>query len=256
MALYRLAIATIFRKKAWVVAAFAVGVLPFLLPLLSTATENPSVLMQPTRALTAWTLLWIASMFWGFFVAARIGEHHNQSGLGEYFLTAGMSSTRQLAMLWLAVMTFIVPLALLAAAVCLIGAMPSAPDEQSMWWATNFQYVALFLLVIAPLIALALAVASRFGATAGYIATLGLAIYGLYGVGYLDMLFRLDGNSVLEWIWLASPHFHFANITNRLIFKLGAIETHAFFNIAVYLTGILLVLVAISRATFRTRSFA
>ena len=255
MALYRLAIATIFRKKAWVIAALAVGLLPFVLPLLSTATENP-VLVQPTRAQTAWTLLWISSLFWGLFVAARLGEHHNQSGLGEYFLTTGVSSTRQLAMLWLATMTFIAPLALLAAAVCLIGAMPAAPDEQSMWWATNLQYVALFLLVVSPLLALASALASRFGATAGYIATLGLAIYGLYGVGYLDMLFRLDGNSALEWAWLLSPHFHFADITNRLVFKLGAIETRAFFNIAIYLSGILLVLVSLSRMLFRTRSFA
>jgi hypothetical protein len=255
MGLYRLAAATILRKKAWVIAGFAVGALPFLLPLVSTAAENP-ILVEPTRAQTAWTMLWIAALFWGLFAGARLGEQHNRSGLGEYFLTAGISATRQLSVVWLAVMSFLAPLALLAMAVCLLGAMPARPDEQAMWLATNLQYAALFLLVLAPLVALATALASRFGATAGYVLSLGLGLYGLYGVGYLDMLFRLESNPVLEWAWLGSPHFHFADITNRLIFKLGALETRAFLDVVLYLAGILCVAAALSRVCFRTRSFS
>lgn len=255
MDLYKLIVATILRKKAWVVAAFAVAALPFLLPLISTAAENP-VLVEPTRAQTAWTLLWVASLFWGLFASAHLGEQHSQSGLGEYFLTTGVSSTRQLTIIWLAMMTFIVPLAVLAAIVCLAGAMPGRADEQAMWWITNLQYIALFLLAIAPLAALATALASRFGATAGYVISLGLGLYGLYGVGYLDTLFHLEASPLLEWAWLASPHFHFADITNRLIFKLGALETRSFLDIAVYLGGVMLMLSGLSRICFRTRSFS
>lgn len=255
MGLYRLTISTILRTRSWVIAAFAVGVLPFLLPLVSTAAENP-VLVEPTRAQTAWTMLWVTALFWGLFVGARLGEQHNRSGLGEYFFTAGVSATRQLGLIWLGVMSFLAPLTLLAAAVCLLGAMPARPDEQAMWWLTNLQFAGLFLLVIAPLVALATALASRFGATAGYVATVGLGLYGLYGVGYLDMLFQLESNPLLEWVWLGSPHFHLADITDRLVFKLGAIDGPRFLDVTIYLTGILAIAAGLARLCFRTRSFS
>lgn len=255
MGLYRLTVSTILRRKAWALAAFAVAVVPFLLPLVSTAAEN-RVLLEPTRAQTAWTMLWLTALLWGLFAGARTGEQHNRSGLGEYFLSTGIPATRQLSLIWLGVMSFLAPLALLAAAVCLVGAMPSRPGEQALWVVTNLQFAALFVLVIAPLVALAIALASRFGATAGYVVTLGIGLYGLYGVGYLDMLFRLESNPLLEWAWLASPHFHLADLTNRLIFKLGAVEARSFVDVAVYLAGIFAVAAALARLCFRTRSFS
>ena len=95
MRLFRLTLATIFHRKAWAICALAVIALPFVLPLISSATEKP-ILVQPARILAAWDTLWICTLLWGFFTAAREGEANARSGIGEYFLTTGVSATRQL----------------------------------------------------------------------------------------------------------------------------------------------------------------
>lgn len=149
MRLFRLTFATIFQRKAWAICAFAVVCLPFVLPLISSATEKP-LLVQPARILAAWNTLWICSLIWGLFTAAREGESNAKSGIGEYFLTTGVSTTRQLFEIWLAVFSFIAPLAILTALICQFAAAPADPVEHSMWWILNAQYAVLFLVVIAP----------------------------------------------------------------------------------------------------------
>lgn len=80
MRLYRLTIATIFQRKAWAICLLAVILLPFALPLISSATEKPS-LVQPARILAAWNTLWCCTLLWGFFTAARQGEDNATSGM-------------------------------------------------------------------------------------------------------------------------------------------------------------------------------
>jgi len=253
MRLFRLTLATIFQRKAWIICAFAVAVLPFVLPLLSSATEKPH-LVQPARIQATWAALWVCTLVWGLFTAAKQGETNARSGLGEYFLTTGITPIRQLIAIWLAILCFIVPLTLAAAAVTQFGAMPAATAERPMWWAMNLQYASLFVLVTAPLIALALALASRFGSVAGFTATITLALYGLYGVGYLDNMLKLEENPVLQGVWLFSPQYRFADLTQRLYFKSGALPASAYLSMAGYYTGILAILAGISAITFRTKS--
>jgi hypothetical protein len=255
MRLYRLTTTTLFRRNSWIICVFAVGVMPFLLTQISSGTEN-EVLKKPAIAQATWAMALLSAIFWGFFTAAKQGESNARSGLGEYFLTTGISASRQLFEMWLSVFTFLAPLPLLSAAVCMLAASPAAPDERSMWIATNFQYATLFLIVMAPLVALASAVASRFGSLTGFLTSGGLAIYGLYGVGYLKLLGNLEDNPVLKWIWAASPHYHFADPTERLRYKLGAIAWDKFPLLLAYFGGILLVYAAISRLVFRTRAAA
>ena len=252
MRLFRLTFATIFQRKAWAICAFAVIVLPFVLPWISSATEKP-ILVQPARILASWGTLWICTLIWGLFTAAQQGEDNAKSGLGEYFYTTGVSATRQLFEIWLALFCFIALLTLITAAVCQFSATPGDPAERTMWWILNLQYVSLFLLVIGPLLALSAALASRFGAVTGFAATFGLTIYGLYGVGYLDNMLKLEQNPILQGLWLYSPHYRFADLTQRLLFKSGALPTPAFLNMILYFTGILVVYACISRLCFRTR---
>ncbi len=252
MRLFRLTLATIFQRKAWAVCLFAVLVLPFALPLISSATEKP-VLVQPARIQAAWGTLWICTLLWGLFTAARQGESNARSGIGEYFLTAGVSGTRQLFQIWLAVFCFVAPLALGAAAVSQFAATPADPIERAMWWTLNGQYLVLFLAATAPLLALAIALASRFGGIAGFAITLTLAIYGLYGVGYLDNMLKLEENPVLQGIWLYSPHYRFADLTQRLYFKSGALPMDVFWQMTLYFLGILAVYAGLSKLCFRTK---
>lgn len=255
MRLYRLTTATLLRRKSWVICGFAVGVLPFLLQQISSASENPA-LMKPAIAQATWALALLSAIFWGFFTAAKQGESNARSGMGEYFLTTGISAGRQLFEMWLAVFTYLVPLPLIAAGICIFAASPSLADERSMWIATNLQYCLLFLLVMAPLVALATAVASRFGSITGFLASSALAIYGLYGVGYLKLLANIEDSALLKWVWTSSPHYHFADPTERLRYKLGAIAWDKFPLLLAYFGGIMLVYTVISRLIFRVRATA
>lgn len=252
MRLFRLTFATILQRNAWAICAFAVIVLPFVLPVISSATEKP-ILVQPARVLASWGTLWICTLFWGLFTAAQQGENNAKTGVGEYFHTTGVSATRQLFEIWLAVFCFIAFLTLITAAVCQFSAAPSDSVERGMWWTLNLQYATLFLLVIGPLLALSAALASRFGAVTGFAATLGLTIYGLYGVGYLDNMLKLEQNPILQGIWLYSPHYRFADLSQRLFFKSGALPTQAFLQMILYFAGILAVYAGISRLCFRTK---
>ena len=116
MRLFRLTTATLLRRKSWVICAFAVGVLPFLLQQISSGTENPA-LLKPAIAQATWAMALLCAIFWGFFTAAKQGESNARSGVGEYFLTTGVSATRQLFEIWLSIFSFLAPLPLIAAAV-------------------------------------------------------------------------------------------------------------------------------------------
>jgi hypothetical protein len=255
MRLFHLTIATIFQRKAWILCVLAVSVLPFALPMLSSATEKP-ILVQPARILAAWDTLWICAVIWGLFTAAREGETNAKSGIGEYFLTTGVSATRQLFEIWLAVFCFLVVLTLITALICQFAAAPADPVEHALWWVLNAQYVVLFLLVMAPLLALATSLASRFGGITGFAITVGITLYGLYGVGYLDNLLKLEENPLLHGFWLFSPQYRFADLTQRLYFKNGALPTGAFWTMILYFSGILAVYTGLSRLCFRTQSSA
>lgn len=250
--MFRLTLSTIFLRKSWIICGLCILVLPFVLPWISSATEKP-VLTQPARIQAAWGTLWVVTMLWGFFTAAKQGETNTSSGTGEYFLTTGLRAHRQLFEMWLAVICFVAPMAIATALVSMFAATPSNPAERSMWWVMNLQYLALFLLVAAPLLCLSTALASRFGGIAGYIFTLGITLYGLYGVGYLDNLLKVEENPVLQSIWLFSPHYHFADLTQRLYFKSGALPGPSFWKTAFYFSGILVFFTGISRLCFRAK---
>lgn len=252
MRLFRLTLATIFHRKAWAICAFAVIVLPFVLPLISSATEKP-LLVQPARILALWNTLWISALTWGLFTASHEGESNAKSGIGEYFLTTGISATRQLFEIWLAVICFIAPLAIITALICQFAAAPQDPVERSMWWVINTQYATLFLIVLGPILALAIAIASRFGGIAGFTATLLITLYGLYGVGFLDNMLKIEENAFLQGFLLFSPQYRYADLTQRLYFKSGPLPTAAFWTMIIYFMGILAVILGISRLCFRAK---
>ncbi len=255
MRLYKLTLSTLFRRKTWVICAFLVLVVPFILPQISSGSENPA-LIKPALAQAAWIMAWLSAAFWGYFAASQTGEKLSRSGLGEYFQTSGTSATRQLFESWLAISTFVAPLGLAAGLVSILGASPADPEERTMWIATNLQYAFLFAAVVSPLIALALACASRFGAISGFVISSGLSFYGLYGVGYVKQLISVEEKPLLNWLWSISPHYHFADPTERLRYKLGAIEWSQFPLLVAYFAGIALLYLAISRLIFRVRATA
>lgn len=252
MQLYRLTLATIFQRKVWIVALLCVLVLPLVMPYVTPYESNPT-LLEPARAQAAWVTLWVVAVAWIFFQAARFGDDAAKSGLGSYFLSTGMSRVSQMLQIWAACLTFLLPLVACTLAVCLLGAMPGNKEQAMMWVATNMQYAALFLLVVAPLAMLAVAVGSRFGATIGYVLPLCLSVYGLFGVGYLAMLTAVQDNLFLDWVYVLSPHYHLADLTPRLVFRQGSLLTTDFLQLVVYFIGLHLVISMFSTMCFRAK---
>lgn len=255
MQLYRLTLATILQRKVWIVAFLSVLVLPIILPYLTPYESSPT-LIEPARAQAAWVTLWVVSVAWVLFQASRFGDETSRSGMGAYFLSTGVTRISQMFQIWIACMTFLLPLVIVTVAVCLIGAMPGGEEQAKMWIATNMQYAALFCLVIAPLAMLAISLGSRFGGTVGYIVPVGLSVYGLYGVGYVGMMTSVQQNAFLDWIFVLSPHYHLADLTPRLVFKQGSMLSSEFLQFVVYFVGLKLVLTMISTMCFRAKQAA
>jgi hypothetical protein len=241
------------QRKVWIIALFCVLLLPLILPYLTPYESNPT-LLEPARAQAAWVCLWMVSIAWLFYQAARFGDDTARSGLGAYFLSSGVSGLSQMTQIWLACLTFLFPLVALTLAICFIGAMPGDSGEAKMWVATNLQYAALFLLVVTPLMMLAISAGSRFGSTIGYLIPLCLSIYGIYGVGYLAMMADVQSNLVLDLIYVMSPHYHLADLTPRLVFKHGSMLSAEFLQLVVYFAGIKMVLAMISTLTFQPKA--
>lgn len=254
MQLYRLTVATIFQRKVWAIAILWLVVLSMVLP--NIMSYNNPTLIEPARAQSAWVSLWLISMIWIVFQAARFGEDNARSGLGSYFLALGKSHVNQLLQLWLACMTFLVPLVLLTIGICLVAAMPSDPQQAEVWALLNGQSALLFLFAIAPLLLLALSLGSRLGSTAGLVVPLFLLLYGLYGVGSIGMMSDKANSPMLDWLVVFSPHYHLADLTERLVFRLGSMVWSEYFQILGYFLGLGLMMGAFSALLFRAKANA
>lgn len=250
MTLARLTFATILARKVWVVWLLLLVVGTLVFPH-AAPIEQDETLVEPARAQAAWILLWTALMTWGVFQGAGFGESLTRQGLGEYLSSMGVSGVSQLGQIWLACLVFPMALTALAVGLCMAFAMPGDAEEARMWVALLFQYAFLLLLVIGAVTMLAIAIATRLGAAVGYLFAAGLALYGLHGLGLIELMFSTRKDPVLETIWVISPHFHLAGLTDRLVFKSGNLATGDFLRIAAYLGGILLVCAAAALAIFR-----
>ncbi len=250
MELYRLTLASILTRKTFAIFAVLLLALPFTLPLM-TPWESKPTLLEPARAQTAWTLLWISAIGWLLFQGATIGDRWASHGILEYFKTLGVSRWRQLAQLWLSCFTVFAGLVAIAFAISTFTAMPGDALEARHWVITNLQYLLLFLLVVTPLLALSISLGTRFNGAAAYAVTIGLALYGLFGIGYLEIFLADNDNPVLNLLYLLSPHYHLADLSSRLVFKLGAVPFAELARIAAYLGGLGLVTAGLSYQCFR-----
>lgn len=225
---------------------------PFVLPALSSATEKP-LLIQPARILAGWNTLWLVTLIWGIYVSAKEGEFLVQRKLGEYFMSCGKSATRQWLEIWLALECYLLPLAGLTALICHLATSPKESQESIEWMVLNVQYATIFSIATAPLIGVSIALATRFGGMVSYSIVTLFAVYGLYCVPYLSQMMVNDPNVLLEWIWILLPHYQNADLTQRLYYKSGSLRWDAFFLLALYFLGWLLLIAGIARLVLRVK---
>ena len=251
MILFKLTLLTLWVRKTWVIILLAMLLLPFVGPYIAPVEEAPK-LMQPARAHTAWALAWLIGILWGLSQGAKAGDGNARTGVGNLLRSMKIGGFRQMLGIWAALMVFLVPLVLVAMLVSIFAAMPGAEVERDYWVATNLQFAFLQLLTLAPLVLLAIGLASRFGAMIGYVVPGALCLYGLYGVGYLGETIKLGGNPMLEWVYVISPQYHLADLTPRLLFKMGALKASDFTTYVGYFLILGFVMLAVSRLSFRT----
>lgn len=251
MILFKLTLLTVWVRKTWFIILVAMLVLPFVGPYIAPVEEVPK-LMQPARAHTAWMLAWMIGILWGLSQGAKSGDGNARTGVGNLLRSMKVHSFRQMIGIWAALMVYLVPLVLVAMLISIFAAMPSAAAEKGYWVATNIQFALLYLLTLGPLVMLAVGLASRFGAMVGYVVPGALSLYGLFGVGYLGETIKMGGNPLLEWVYIISPQYHLADLTPRLLFKMGALEAGDFAAYVGYFLIIAFVMLAISRLSFRT----
>ena len=252
MDLFRLTFSTLLARKMWVVVLLAAVGIPIVFPLF-TPHETNTKLIEPARAHTAWTMVWLIGILWTLSQAARFGDSNSRTGVGAYFRSQGCGRFQQIFGMWSAIMLFLLPVVAVAVVICLLFAMPKDSKEASMWVATNLQFAVLFLLTMGPLALLGVGLASRFGALVGYVLPTTLCVYGLYGVGYLGMTIKLPGhNPALEWVYALSPQYHLADLTPRLVFKMGNLPSADFISYLVYFGALTLVIGSCATLLFRT----
>jgi hypothetical protein len=252
MPLFKLTLKTIIARNTYLVFLLVLVVLPLALPYLTPWEEKPSV-FAPARAQTAWSLLWLITLVWLFYQAASMGHDGASQGVLEYLKTLGMKRRSQMGQLWANSLLFCGICLVLVLGISLLLARPDNPEETGMWVATNLQYALLYLLAVGPLFLLATALGTRINGTAAYVITVGLAVYGLYGIGYLDFFLSQSGNPVVDLLYVLSPHYHLADLTNRLVFQMGPLEGSAFAKITAYLIGLGIVIVGVGTLLFREK---
>jgi len=253
MRIFKLSLATIIAHNIWIIALFAFIFIPSLLPYLTPWKADPTII-APARAQTAWVILWLFTLFWLLYAAADLGQSLSHKGLGTYFFSQKEGDFRQISEIWAACLIFLLGMIFVAVAVTLIGAMPSKSVEKGQWIVLNIQYASLFFLTAAPLVCLSIGLASRFGTTFGYIVSLALGCYGLYGVDFLGMITKLEGSTLFDWVYILSPHFRLADLTERLVFKSGPLITGQFFMIFSYLGCFATIVVLVGYLTYTKKS--
>ena len=252
MEAFKLSIATILARKTFVIWLVLLVVGTLLFPNLVPWEERPG-LLQPARAQTAWSILWVIILGWGLYQAASFGDRWSSDGILEYLKAMKKGRYAHLVQLWASCMVFLLAFLAVGLGLTLLTTMPGDSQEARMWVMTNLQYAVLFILAMAPLLVVAIALGTRLNVTAAYCLTAGLALHGLFGVGYLDFFLSQSSSAFLDFLFVISPHYHLADLTDRLVFKMGALDGPSFLRIATYLTGLGLLNVTAGLVLYRER---
>ncbi len=250
MQLYLLSLNTIFSKKSIFVYAAMMLVLPLLLPHLTPWEEKPS-LLQPDRAQTAWAFLWFSGLVWLLLQGASLGNAHHRNGILQYFKTTGLGRLKQMFQIAAGCLTAFAIVAIIALSISVFGAMPGDAYEAKHWVILNFQYLVLFTLVTVPLLLLSVSLGTRFNSIIAYLIPFSIGVYGIVGITYLDFFLADSNIPAVDFIYSISPHYHLADLTERLVFKMGSLSFPSFSSISIYLIGIALVLSSTSVLLYR-----
>ena len=252
MKAFKAAFTLVLHQKTWVIALLALVVVPVVFPYMTPYEYNLG-LLEPSRAQAAWGITLFLSIFWGLHISARLGEYFQRTNLIDYFYSMGMSKFSLMGQTFLVSAICFLPLVLISSGICIAFCSPNHLIEAEIWKEMTAQFAMLLCCIFLPLNLLAIALAVRFSALVSYVITVGLAIYGFYGVGYLEQFLDKQPMPLLDAIWHISPHYHVGDLTTRFIFKMGDLPNEGFMQALLYLNAIGLLLIGMSSLLYMGR---
>jgi len=225
----------------------------WIAPLLTPWEENPQIL-QPARAQAAWVYVWLALFTWLPFQASALGHRLRCEGMLEHLQAGGTGKLSQCLQLSCAIFVWMLTVVAIAALVCLTITAPKRAEEAQMWMVLILQYGFIFSLCAAPLLLLAVALGTRTAEVIAFMVPVGLLFIGLFGAAWLGPILGGAKSGLLNSLWLALPHYHLADLTPRLVFKMGPLPMTDFMgtSLVLALQGAAISLFGI--CLFRTRS--
>lgn len=222
-------------------------------PLLTPWDEKPQIL-QPARAQAAWIYVWMVLFTWIPFQAAALGRRLRAEGLLEFLRARGEGAFSVYLQMGAAVAVWLVALVLLACGVNVMWCSPKDPMEAQLWLGLVAQYGALFLVVGIPLCLLGVALGTKAGEVVAFLAPVSLLFCGLIAASWLVPLLAGSDLTLFRSAWVLLPHYHLADLTPRLIFKMGPLGWAQFRDTLVCLTLQGVSLTLLGRCLLRTRS--
>lgn len=240
------------RGSCWLLLAGAL-VFAWAGPLLTPWQENPQIL-QPARAQASWLYAWLALFTWLPFQASALGRRLRTQGLLEFHRARGAGPVSLCLQTSAAILLWMFAVALLASAVCVTICLPKASEEAWPWLQLVLQYAALYTIVGTPLVLLGVSLGTCAGEVIAFVVPVALLFLGLLAASWLEPVLAGSSSFLHQGAWLALPHYHLADLTPRLVFKMGPLPQAAFLNsaFALALQGTALSLLAL--CTFRTRA--
>ncbi|WP_170157528.1 ABC transporter permease [Roseimicrobium gellanilyticum] len=172
-------------------------------------------------------------------------EHLQAAGQHRYNLCLQLNAS---------IFVWVAAVAILAMIVCLGFCMPKSEADARDWSVLVLQYSTLYLLAAIPLVVLAVTLGTRTHEIIAFMVPVALLFLGLFGGIWLGPFLAQDDSLIGTLLWVVMPHYHLADLTPRLVFKMGPLPTADFFRTAGVLALEGAVFTLLGLCAFRTRS--
>lgn len=222
-------------------------------PLLTPWQENPNIL-QPARAQAAWVYAWLILATWLPFQAAALGRRLRTDGLLEFQRARGAGPLSLCAQISASILIWMLLVTVFACLICVTMCLPKHPDEARLWLELVLQYATLYTLVAVPLVLLGVALGTCAGEVIAFLVPAFLLFTGLIAASWLEPVLTGSSSFLHRLAWLGLPHYHLADLTPRLVFKMGPLPLGDFLRSGACLALQGAAITLTSLCIFRTRS--
>ncbi len=215
--------------------------------------EQPQIL-QPARAQAAWMYVWMSAFTWFPFQAAILGRRLRTHGVLEFLRARGVRAGSMYAQIGAALAVWFGAVVLFAGGMCLSFCQPRLASEAQQWTLLVAQCSVLAVVAFLPLLWLGIALGTRLDEVLAFLIPVSLLFLGLFAAPWIAPLLVGSDAPLFRLAWLLSPHTHLADLTARLVFKMGPLAGSDFIDSLTCLTLQGVAITLTGRCLIRTSS--